>query len=128
VTAPVNYQTHTGQTATGASDVWESKGHHNISLTVSAPNVDPANDALTVVVECSPDGTVWTALTREDGSQVQLTASDLDSDGEGYAMIRGAIASELRVRISDYSDASGGDLAVDTWLILGGWEGPSANV
>lgn len=42
--------------------------------------------------------------------------------------VRGAIASELRVRITDYSDASGGDLAVNTWLTLGGWEGPSVNV
>jgi len=68
------------------------------------------------------------ALTREDGSQVELTASELDSEGEGYTMVRGAIASELRVRISDFSDASGGDLAVNTWLTLGGWESPSANV
>lgn len=128
MTAPVNYQTHNGATATGTSEVWESKGHHNVALTVSAPNVDPANDALTVVVEASPDGQTWPALTREDGSQVQLTASDLDSNGEGYAVVRGAIASELRVNITDYSDSSGGDLEVDSWLTLGGWEGPSANV
>ena len=119
---------HNGATATGASEAWESKGHHNVALTVSVPNVDPSIDSFTVVVECSPDGTVWTALTREDGSQVELTASDLDSEGEGYAMVRGAIASELRVSITDYSDASGGDLAIDMWLTLGGWEGPSANV
>lgn len=128
MTAPVNYQSHNGATATGASEIWESKGHHNVALTVSAPNIDPANDVLTVVAECSPDGQVWTALTREDGSQVQLTVSDLDSGGEGYAQVSGAIASELRVRISDYSDASGGDLAIDSWLTLGGFSGPSANV
>jgi len=128
MTAPVTYSTHESATATGASEVWESKGHHNVALTVSAPNVDPSNDALTVVVECSPDGTMWTALTREDGSEVSLQASDLDSDGEGYAMVRGAIASELRVNITDYADSSGGDLEVDSWLTLGGWVGPSANV
>jgi len=128
MTAPVNYQTHNGATGTGASETFGSKGHHHISLTVSAPNVDPSNDALTVVVECSPDGTMWTALTREDGSEVSLQASDLDSDGEGYAMVRGAIASELRVNITDYADSSGGDLEVDSWLTLGGWVGPSANV
>jgi len=70
----------------------------------------------------------WTALTREDGSQVELTASDLDSGGEGYAMVRGAITSELRVNITDYADSSGRDLEIDSWLTLGGWEGPSANV
>jgi len=52
----------------------------------------------------------------------------LDSEGEGYAQVSGAIASELRVNITDYSDASGSDLEVDTWLTLGGWEGPLANV
>ena len=128
MTAPVNYRTHNGATAMGASEAFGSKGHHCISLTVSAPNVDPANDALTVAVECSPDGQTWTALTREDGLEVSLQVSNFDSDGEGYAMVRGAVTSELRVNITDYSDSSGSDLVVNTWLGLGGWEGPSANV
>jgi len=128
MTAPVTYSTHESATATGASDVWGSKGHHNVALTVSAPNVESSFDSLTVTVECSPDGDTWTSLRREDGSQVQITASDLDSDGEGYAQVSGAIASELRVNITDYTDSSGGDLAIDTWLTIGGWVGPSANV
>lgn len=68
------------------------------------------------------------ALRREDGSQVQITASDLDSEDEGYAQVSGTIASEFKVNITDYSDASGSDLEVDTWLTPGGCEGPSANV
>ena len=128
MTAPTNYRTHVSADAIGSSEAFGSKGHHNVALTVSAPNVDPANDTLTVVVECSPDGQTWTPLTREDGSQVSLQASELDSEGEGYAKVSGAIASELRVCISDYSDSSGSDLEVDSWLTLGGWEGPSHDI
>lgn len=124
MTAPVQHQTHEGVTEPGASEIHGSKGHTAISLFVSAFEIDPSSDSLTVVVEASPNGERWTILTRSDGSQVRLTASDLDSDGDGYAPVNGAITSRLRVRITEHS----GGFNVDTWLATGGWEGPSHNV
>lgn len=128
MTAPLSHRTHEATASTGASASHGSKGHHTITLFVSAPNVDPANDTLTVAVEASPDGEQWTTLTRSDGSEVTLQAADLDSEGNGMAAVDGVIASQLRVNITDYSDAAGGDLGVDSWLTLGGWDGPSHSV
>lgn len=124
MTAPVSHNTHDGATGTGASEPHGSKGHHTLSLFVSAPDVDPDTDALTVVVEASPDGDRWTTLTRSDGSEVALQAGDLNADGNGMAVVDGVITSELRVNVTDHS----GGFEADTHLLLGGWPGPSHSV
>jgi hypothetical protein len=84
-------------------------------------------DSFTATVEASPDGQMWTPLRREDGSIVELSETDV-AVGTQYAPAHGTMAQQLRVNLTNFTDTAGGDLTVDTWLILGGWPGPASEV
>lgn len=119
---PLNEQTHSATTATGASEPVRSKGHSNVGLIVGASNYDSANDSVEAVVEVSADGSTWTPLRRNDGSEVKVT---LGTEDAKYAMVNGAPGDHLRVNVTTLTDSAGGDLTVDTWILLAGWNGPS---
>lgn len=124
---PLNLHAHTSVTATGASEAVRSKGHYDIALYVSAPNVDTTNDSLTVRVEVSPDGSMWSPLRDNEGNPVEVTQADL-TDGHYMVPLNHVLSQQLRTNITAYTDAAGGDLTVDTWLLTGGWPGPAFGV
>lgn len=75
-----------------------------------------AAKSLTVVVECSLDGNAnWKPLPAPTALRYPYRRLNWIHRGNGYAQVNGAITSEFRVRIFDYSDASSG-----TWELIRG--------
>lgn len=123
---PLKKQTHSGATSTGASEPWASKGHNSLGVQVTANNLDQSNDTLSVRLEVAPDSSgPWTTIDTRSGGNVNtrlvIAANDMDDvDGDGnyggFLYAHGVPAPYIRVNITEFTDDSGGDLAVDTYV------------
>lgn len=119
---PLQEKSHDGATGTGAGSAFQTGGRATVCLFVVAANLDDANDTLDVQIEVSQDGTNWTPLRDETGTQVGNVSvsefSDPDGDGDfaAYVTVHGVAADRVRARITSFADAANGDLAVDTYV------------
>jgi hypothetical protein len=97
-----------------------------VTAFLAAQSLDTgAGDALTVILEGSPDGTRWDTIDDSQGNPVSLSEGDLDDDpdsGDSTASLthRGAYYEFYRLRVTNYNDAGGGDLALDGWVMAAG--------
>lgn len=125
---PFRAQSHDAATSAGAGESHESKGHNSLGLFVVARNLDDANDSLTVRVEGSPtgEGGEWATIdTKQGGTKTQRLTVDLndmeDTDGDGtfvgFVYAHGVPAEYLRANITSFTDSSGGDLEVDSYIM-----------
>lgn len=123
---PVNHQLLDAATSTGAGDQTRLKGHENVTLFLSAKNLDTANDSLTVELEASADGSSWTNIADALNSDKQVQQSDFTEDPDNAgdytaSLTVSDVAYEfVRPRITAYTDAANGDLTVDGWVMASG--------
>lgn len=121
---PIKLKSVDAQTATGAGSASDSKGHPTISLYVVARNFDSVNDDLAVRVEtaATQDGE-YAPINNLD--VVKADFVDVDGDGTYAAFVRlGPTAAQyLRANVTTYTDAAGGDLSVDAYVLATGWSG-----
>lgn len=124
---PIEKQSVSGQSSTGAGEAFSMKGHDSVGLALDTANVDTANDTLTVRLEAKVGGT-WMAVKDAAGNAVEITESDV-VDGSLLVFAPGFAATEVRANVTSFSDASGSDLSVDAWVLgtgNAGGEGHSA--
>lgn len=118
---PIKKQSHSGATSTGAGTAFQAKGHADLGLFVSAPDIDTANDTLNVRIEVSQDGTEWAPISDDTGSTVgTVSATEFDS-GNAYTYVSRVPAPYIRANVTGYNDFANGDLSVDTYVIATGW-------
>lgn len=97
-------------------------GRITVSLFVVANNGDTGSDTLDVQLEVSMDGTNWTPLRDETGTQIgQLTIAefadpDSNSDPAAFLTVHGVAGRHVRARVTSFTDSAGGDLTVDAWV------------
>lgn len=122
---PGKKQSHDGATTTGPGDGHYTRAHTAIGVFVVARNLDPANDTLTVALECGfeYEGTDHYGLVFNGTSSKQIEDSDFqDVDGDGnYEMLlwgSNIPAEKARANITEFTDSAGGDLEVDTYILL----------
>lgn len=116
---PVNLKSVSGATGTEAGKDTRSRGHHHLTLHANAANVDTTNDTLTIELQGSPDGSAWDTVASLDQSQFD---SDLlgTTDPTASTTITASYYEHLRVVVAEFTDAAGGDLVVDAWVMAGG--------
>lgn len=129
---PFRAQSHDAATSATAGESHETKGHTALGLFVVARNLDSANDTLDVRVEVSPTGgDDWATVdTKKGGGGSKTTRLDVsvndfeDTAGDGtfvaYLFAAGVPAEYVRANITSFTDASGSDLEVDTYIVGAG--------
>lgn len=126
---PFRAQSHEAATSASVGESHESKGHNSIGLFVVARNLDPNNDTLDVRVEAAPtdDQSEWATIDTKQGgggsktTRLIMSVNDLeDTAGDGtyvgFLYAHGIPTQYLRVNITNFTDSSGGDLEVDTYI------------
>lgn len=109
---PQNLQALSGAQSTGPGELHRQRGYPNVSLVVVASNLDAANDTLTVELQHSPRGERWETLG-------EVTEAEFEN-GVASVRLSNVALEHLRANVETFSDASGGDLAVDAYLLLNG--------
>lgn len=123
---PVNKRSHDQASQTGAGDEAPANGHHNTTVVILAENLDQTNDVLEVQVESSPTGTqsgppeAWETMDTID-----VTTSPEDPNTAGNFIVSFSYSGQYReywrTRISSFTDAADGDLAVTSWVMSAGF-------
>jgi hypothetical protein len=128
---PGKKQSHDGATATGPGEAHFSRAHTALGIFVVASNFDSANDALTVQLEggfegkspTGTDGTDYLAPIYDGSTQLSIDGSALVDSGDGstyygFLWASNVPAEKVRANISSITDNAGGDLSVDTYVLL----------
>ena len=122
---PAKKKSHDGATSTGAGEGHFTKAHTAVGVFVVAKNLDPQNDDLTVSLEggFEYEGTDYFGPIYDGSSDKKASASAFsDDDGDGnFEMLLWASnvpAEKIRARITEFNDSAGGDLEVETWVLL----------
>jgi len=123
---PGSKKSNDGATATGAGESHFTRAHTAVGVFVVAQNLDPGNDTLEVSLEggFGYGGTnYFTPLLRKDNSVVQVSDSEMtDKDGDGtytgFVWESNVPVEQIRARIDTFTDSAGGDLTVDTYVLM----------
>lgn len=127
---PFRAQSHDAATSAATGEPHRTKGHNTLGLFVVARNLDSSNDTLGVRVEASPtEGQdEWATIdTKQGGGGSKTTRLSMDTndmedtagDGTyvGFLYAHGVPAEYVRANITDFTDNSGSDLEVDTYIV-----------
>lgn len=114
---PIAKQSVSDQSATGAGEQFETKGHHAVGLAVSASNIE-GTDTLTVVLEAKIGGS-WLPVFDSAGNKIEITNSALVS-GDGIITLPSFPGAKARANITAFTDSAGSDLTVDAWVVATG--------
>lgn len=125
MSSPRHLKSLDGVSSTGNGDEIRANGHYHLTVFVAAANFDGANDTLTVTVEGSPDGSRWDTIADDQGNDLSFDASDFaqDDDSGEHTLSdthRGCYYEFYRLRVTGFSDNSGGDLTVDGYVMVAG--------
>ena len=123
---PGSKKSNDGATATGAGESHFTRAHTAVGVFVVAEGLDPGNDTLEVQLEGGfnyGDNTYFTPLFRKDNSVVQVADGEMtDRDGDGtytgFVWESNVPVEQIRARITSYTDNAGGDLSVDTYVLM----------
>lgn len=126
------FQSHSGATSATDGSQQKTRLHTTIGLYVETTNLDTGADTLNITLKGSKDGTHWTTIDRGAPAVddvYELTASDFEqSDADNSVHVAYIVANNIAIEhvkaeITSFSDNSGGDLSVDSYVYLGGWTG-----